>query len=169
MVVLDITVVNVALPSIGSDLNFAGADLQWVVTAYDLFAGGLLLLGGRAADVLGRRAVFVTGLALFTTGSRQRRRGGGHARRRHAHDLGRLEWVFLVNVPVGIAVGALAARMLPLRGRARNRRGGSTSPERRRFSPAWRRAGLPDARARSRARVPRGVSDWDERGRARER
>jgi EmrB/QacA subfamily drug resistance transporter len=69
MVILDVTVVNVALPSIGRDLNFAPADLQWVVSAYVLFTGGLLLLGGRAADVLGRRPVFLAGLAVFTTAS----------------------------------------------------------------------------------------------------
>src|SRR5262245_54683508 len=69
MVVLDITVVNVALPSIGADLNFAPGDLQWVVTAYVLFTGGLLMLGGRAADMLGRRSVFLAGLLLFTTAS----------------------------------------------------------------------------------------------------
>ena len=69
MVVLDITVVNVALPSIGADLRFAADDLQWVVTTYVLFAGGLLLLGGRAADLLGRRRVFLTGLLLFTIAS----------------------------------------------------------------------------------------------------
>src|SRR5262245_34186757 len=69
MVVLDITVVNVALPSIGADLGFAREDLPWVVTAYVLFAGGLLLLGGRAADLLGRRTVFLTGLAVFTAAS----------------------------------------------------------------------------------------------------
>jgi EmrB/QacA subfamily drug resistance transporter len=65
MVILDITVVNVALPSIQTDLGIATADLQWVVTAYTLAFGGLLLLGGRAADLLGRRRVFLAGLALF--------------------------------------------------------------------------------------------------------
>jgi EmrB/QacA subfamily drug resistance transporter len=69
MVVLDITVANVALPSIGADLGFAEGDLQWVVTAYALFAGGLLLLGGRAADLLGRRRVLLAGLAIFTAAS----------------------------------------------------------------------------------------------------
>src|SRR5215207_5461180 len=69
MVILDVTVVNVALPSIGTDLGFAPGDLQWVVTAYVLFTGGLLLLGGRAADLLGRRRVFLAGLATFTTAS----------------------------------------------------------------------------------------------------
>jgi EmrB/QacA subfamily drug resistance transporter len=69
MVILDITVVNVALPSIGADLGFAPSDLQWVVTAYVLFTGSLLLLGGRMSDLIGRRPVFLTGLALFTTAS----------------------------------------------------------------------------------------------------
>jgi hypothetical protein len=65
MVVLDVTVVNVALPSIGADLDFARGDLQWVVTAYVLFTGGLLLLGGRISDLLGRRRVFLVGLTIF--------------------------------------------------------------------------------------------------------
>jgi EmrB/QacA subfamily drug resistance transporter len=69
MVILDVTVVNVALPSIGQKLGFAAADLQWVVTAYVLMTGGLLLLGGRAADLLGRRPVFLTGLIIFTGAS----------------------------------------------------------------------------------------------------
>jgi EmrB/QacA subfamily drug resistance transporter len=69
MVILDITVVNIALPSIGADLGFAAGDLQWVVTAYVLFTGGLMLLGGRAADLFGRRRVFLTGLTVFTLGS----------------------------------------------------------------------------------------------------
>ena len=69
MVILDVTVVNVALPSIGKALAFRTADLQWVVTAYVLFTGGLLLLGGRAADILGRRSVFLVGLGMFTAAS----------------------------------------------------------------------------------------------------
>jgi EmrB/QacA subfamily drug resistance transporter len=69
VVVLDIAIVNVALPSIGSDLGFAGENLQWVVTAYALTYGGFLLLGGRAADLLGRRLIFIGGLALFTAAS----------------------------------------------------------------------------------------------------
>jgi EmrB/QacA subfamily drug resistance transporter len=69
MVVLDITVSNVALPSIADDLSVSAGDLQWVITAYVLLAGGLLLLGGRAADVLGRRRVFIAGLATFTFAS----------------------------------------------------------------------------------------------------
>jgi EmrB/QacA subfamily drug resistance transporter len=69
MVVLDITVVNIALPSIGRALRFAPADLQWVVSAYVLVTGGLTLLGGRAADLIGRRRMFLTGLGLFTAAS----------------------------------------------------------------------------------------------------
>src|SRR3954447_14604466 len=69
MVVLDITIVNVALPSIGAGLGFAPADLQWVVTAYVLCSGGLLLVGGRAADIVGRRRTFLAGLFVFTGAS----------------------------------------------------------------------------------------------------
>jgi EmrB/QacA subfamily drug resistance transporter len=69
MVILDITVVNVALPSISSDLQLDRAALTWVVTAYTLCFGGLLLLGGRLADTLGRRRMFLTGLGLFTLAS----------------------------------------------------------------------------------------------------
>jgi len=69
MVILDITVVNVALPSIDEDLGFAEGDLQWVITAYVLFTGGLLMLGGRATDLFGRRRVFLAGLTTFTAAS----------------------------------------------------------------------------------------------------
>src|SRR3712207_1998501 len=69
MVILDITVVNIALPSIQADLGIAVEDLQWVITAYTLAFGGLLLLGGRAADLLGRRRLFLSGLAVFTLAS----------------------------------------------------------------------------------------------------
>jgi EmrB/QacA subfamily drug resistance transporter len=69
MVVLDITIVNVALPSIGKALSFARADLQWVVTAYALCSGGLVLVGGRASDLFGRRRMFLAGLAVFTGSS----------------------------------------------------------------------------------------------------
>jgi EmrB/QacA subfamily drug resistance transporter len=65
MVVLDVSVVNVALPSIRSDLGFSDVDLQWVVNAYTLTFAGFLLLGGRAADLIGHRPVFVAGIALF--------------------------------------------------------------------------------------------------------
>ncbi|HTU06917.1 MAG TPA: MFS transporter, partial [Trebonia sp.] len=69
MVILDATVVNVALPSIARSLGFQAGGLQWVVTAYVLASGGLVLLGGRAADVVGRRPMFLTGLTVFTAAS----------------------------------------------------------------------------------------------------
>src|SRR3712207_784788 len=69
MVVLDIAVVNVALPSIQIDLGFSQENLQWVISAYALFFGGFLLLGGRAADLLGRRRIFLVGLVVFTVAS----------------------------------------------------------------------------------------------------
>jgi EmrB/QacA subfamily drug resistance transporter len=69
MTILDVSIVNVALPSIGRDLHFSQANLQWVITAYAIAFGGFLLLGGRAADLLGRRVVFMVGVALFTVAS----------------------------------------------------------------------------------------------------
>jgi EmrB/QacA subfamily drug resistance transporter len=69
MVVLDVAIVNVALPSIKDDLDFSQESLQWVITAYAIFFGGVLLLGGRLADLLGRRRLFMAGLALFTISS----------------------------------------------------------------------------------------------------
>jgi EmrB/QacA subfamily drug resistance transporter len=69
MVVLDVTIVNVALPHIQSDLKFQTNDLQWVISAYTLIFGGFLLLGGRAADLIGRRLVFVIGLVVFAASS----------------------------------------------------------------------------------------------------
>src|ERR671936_2877960 len=69
MTILDVSIVNVALPSIGKDLQFSQANLQWVITAYAIAFGGFLLLGGRAADLIGRRLVFIVGVALFTAAS----------------------------------------------------------------------------------------------------
>jgi EmrB/QacA subfamily drug resistance transporter len=69
MVILDVAIVNVALPSIKSDLGFSAAGLQWVITAYAILFGGTLLLGGRLADLLGRRRMFMAGLGLFATAS----------------------------------------------------------------------------------------------------
>jgi EmrB/QacA subfamily drug resistance transporter len=69
MIVLDGTIVNIALPTIQRELAFSQADLAWVVNAYVLTFGGFLLLGGRAADLIGRRAMFIVGLAIFTTAS----------------------------------------------------------------------------------------------------
>src|SRR5687767_12237863 len=69
VVVLDASIVNVALPSIGTDLQFSQANLSWVVNAYTLTFGGFLLLGGRMADLLGRRRLFMAGLVLFALAS----------------------------------------------------------------------------------------------------
>src|SRR5436190_18263578 len=69
MTVLDVSIVNVALPSIKTALNVPEKDLQWVITAYTIAFGGFLLLGGRAADLLGRRRMFMVGMALFSTAS----------------------------------------------------------------------------------------------------
>jgi EmrB/QacA subfamily drug resistance transporter len=69
MVVLDVAIVNVALPSIKTDLHFTQESLQWVITAYSILFGGVLLLGGRLADLIGRRRLFMAGLALFTVSS----------------------------------------------------------------------------------------------------
>jgi EmrB/QacA subfamily drug resistance transporter len=69
MVVLDVAIVNVALPSIKTDLGFTQESLQWVITAYAIIFGGTLLLGGRMSDLLGRRRLFMTGLVIFTTAS----------------------------------------------------------------------------------------------------
>src|SRR5436305_5045194 len=69
MTIIDLTIVNVSLPTIGRDLHFSATRLQWVVTAYALTFGGFLLLGGRAADLLGRRRILMLGLAVFTAAS----------------------------------------------------------------------------------------------------
>ena len=94
LVVLDVAIVNVALPSIQTALDFSQENLQWVVSAYTLTFGGLLLLGGRMADLLGRRRVFMVGLVHLLArlaGMRvrhqrhvpdRRPRGPGHRRRR---------------------------------------------------------------------------------------
>src|ERR671911_3170611 len=69
MVILDITAVNIALPSLAADLNLTGSDISWTITSYSLIFGSLLLFGGRAADLLGRRRMFLTGLGVFTASS----------------------------------------------------------------------------------------------------
>src|ERR671917_2387343 len=69
MVILDATIVNVALPSIQTDLAMSEANLQWVVNAYALLFGGFLLLGGRAGDLIGRKRIFLAGVVLFTLAS----------------------------------------------------------------------------------------------------
>ena len=99
MVILDVSVVNVALPSIREDLGFSAVNLQWVVNAYTLTFAGFLLLGGRAADLLGRRRIFVAGMAALRARvarrrpvdqpgpahRRARRAGAGRGRRRARH------------------------------------------------------------------------------------
>ncbi|MFY9667448.1 MAG: MFS transporter, partial [Trebonia sp.] len=69
MIILDATVVNIALPHIQSGLHFSATSLSWVLNAYTLTFGGLLLLGGRAGDILGRRRVFLAGIVIFTVAS----------------------------------------------------------------------------------------------------
>jgi EmrB/QacA subfamily drug resistance transporter len=69
MVILDITAVNIALPSLAKDLQLSGSDISWTITSYSLIFGSLLLFGGRAADLLGRRRMFLTGLGVFTASS----------------------------------------------------------------------------------------------------
>ena len=96
MVVLDATIVNVALPHIQNALHFSGTNLEWVVNAYTLAFGGLLLLGGRSGDLLGRRRVFIAGIALFALASL----AGGFATDQ--------AWLLTARVIQGIG-GALAA------------------------------------------------------------
>jgi EmrB/QacA subfamily drug resistance transporter len=166
MVVLDVTIVNVALPSIQTGLDFSTDGLQWVVSAYTLMFGGFLLLGGRVADLFGRRRIFIVGLALFSGASLVAGLSGSSAMliaARAAQGLGGAllspaalslltvafaqgrernvalgiwgalagiggtlgvvaggllvdgigwEWVFFVNVPIGIALIALAPRLI---------------------------------------------------------
>src|SRR5438874_11442826 len=69
MTVLDVSIVNVALPSIGRSLHFSETGLQWVITAYAITFGGFLLLGGRTADILGRKRIFLVGLVIFSAAS----------------------------------------------------------------------------------------------------
>src|SRR5947209_8519703 len=170
MIVLDVTVVNVALPSIQSDLGFGSSSLAWVVNAYLIAFGGLLLLAGRLGDLLGRRRVFMTGLVVFTLASLTcgisdsqgvliaarfvQGVGGaltsavilgmivtmfpepaGQAKALGVYSfvaaaggsIGLLaggvltqainwHWIFFINVPIGIATGALAMRVLPAEG-----------------------------------------------------
>jgi EmrB/QacA subfamily drug resistance transporter len=166
MIVLDATVVNVALPSIQTDLGFSQSSLAWVINAYMIAFGGLLLLAGRLGDMIGRRRIFMVGLAIFTTASlvcglaqtqeelvaARFVQGVGGAMtsavilgmivtmftepREQAKAIGVYgfvasaggsvgllaggiitqsidwHWIFFVNVPIGIATGVLAARLL---------------------------------------------------------
>src|SRR3954471_4807586 len=174
MVILDATIVNVALPTIQRDLHFSPADLQWVVNSYTLLFGGFLLLGGRAADILGRKRIFLAGVIVFSVASllnglatssgmlaafrglqglgaalvspaalaiitttfaegpeRTKALGVWGAIAAGGGAFGLLlggilvqalswEWIFFVNVPVGIAAAILAWRYVP-ESRAENR------------------------------------------------
>jgi EmrB/QacA subfamily drug resistance transporter len=167
MVVLDATIVNVALPTIEKDLHFSQADLQWVINSYTLLFGGFLLLGGRAADILGRKRIFIAGVILFSVASllnglatssgmlvafrglqglgaalvspaalsiitttfdegpdRTKALGVWGAIAAGGGAVGLLlggilvdtlswEWIFFVNVPVGVAAAILSARLIP--------------------------------------------------------
>ena len=114
MVVLDATIVNVALPHVQRALGFSGTGLEWVVNAYAITFGGLLLLGGRAGDILGRRRVFVFGLLLFSAASLL----GGFATSQ--------AWLRTARAVQG-AGGAVIA---PTAGWARSRAGGGRCPRR---------------------------------------
>src|ERR1700746_3153235 len=115
MVVLDVAIVNVALPSIQRALAFDATGLEWVVNAYALAFGGLLLLGGRAGDLFGRRRVFVIGVLVFTLGSL----AGGFATTS--------SWLIAARVAQGIGGAIVAPTALSLvavtfpEGAARNR------------------------------------------------
>src|SRR6201981_2268397 len=115
MVVLDVAIVNVALPSIQRALAFDATGLEWVVNAYAIAFGGLLLLGGRAGDMFGRRRVFVVGILLFTLGSL----AGGFATSS--------SWLIAARVAQGIGGAIVAPTALSLvavtfpEGAARNR------------------------------------------------
>src|SRR6266567_2501104 len=135
MMIVDLTIVNVALPTIGRKLHFPESDLQWVVTAYALTFGGFLLLGGRAADLLGRRRLFMAGLAMFSEGAERNKALGiwggigaaaatagllaGGVLTRYAG----WQYIFYLNVPIGAAALLLARRVVPesrLRGARRS-------------------------------------------------
>src|SRR5216683_370565 len=140
MVVLDATIVNVALPHIQRALGFSGTNLEWVVNAYALAFGGLLLLGGRAGDLLGRRKMFIAGLLLFSAASlaggfadseaflltaRAVQGAGGALVAPAALSLlttyASWRWVLFVNVPIGAAVALAAPRVLAETPRRRGR------------------------------------------------
>ena len=122
MVVLDATIVNVALPDIAKALGFTGTGLEWVVNAYALTFGGLLLLGGRAGDILGRRRVFIAGIILFSVASLL----GGFATTQ--------EWLLAARAVQGVGGAIIAPTALSLittnfpEGPPRNRPWASTPP-----------------------------------------
>src|SRR5215217_182278 len=116
MLILDLTVVNVALPDLGADLGLSRTAFTWVVSVYGLVFGGLLLLGGRMADIFGTRPVILTGLMIFTLASL-----GGLGFTAGVLIGGLLtsgpgwRWVFFINVPVGMVLLAAVRAVVPLR------------------------------------------------------
>src|SRR5438552_16889559 len=104
LVVLDATIVNIAMPSIQRALQCSATDLEWVINAYALTFGGLLLLGGRAGDLFGRRRMFVVGIAVFTLGSL----AGGFATS--------ATWLIIARAAAGIGAAVVAATGLSLIG-----------------------------------------------------
>src|SRR2546422_4459476 len=102
MVILDATIVNIALPSIQRALQFTPTGLEWVINAYSLTFGGLLLLGGRAGDLFGRRRVFTIGIVLFTLGSL----AGGFATN--------ATWLIIARAAQGVGAAIVAPTALSL-------------------------------------------------------
>src|SRR5258708_3700047 len=119
MVILDVAVVNIALPSMRAGLHFSTTGLQWVVNAYTLTFAGFLMLGGRCADLLGRRRVFLAGTALFVLSSLacalMTARTGLIAARALQGFGGAIvsPAIFAINVPVGALVIVMALRVIP--------------------------------------------------------
>src|SRR4051795_2545509 len=116
MVILDAAIVTVALPSIQEDLGFSTQGLQWVVSAYALTFAGLLMLGGRAADLLGRRRVFMVGLLFFTLAIWGMNGAfgatAGYLIGGPLVDGPGWEWIFFINIPVGLIALALSPVLL---------------------------------------------------------
>ena len=112
MIVLDTTVVNVALPSIQRELHFSSAGLAWVMNTYLIAFGGLMLLAGRLGDLLSRRAVFLVGLVIFTGASLVCGLASSSAVLVAARFV-QGNWIFFVNLPIGIVTAGLGGSGLP--------------------------------------------------------
>src|SRR6266702_4416343 len=111
LIVVDMTIVNVALPSIQKDLGFSQSGLAWVVNAYLIAFGGLLLLAGRVGDLLGRKRVYLAGLGIFTfiasAGAAVGLIAGGLITQ-----VVSWHWIFFVNLPIGVATAIVSAKLL---------------------------------------------------------